>query len=117
MKGRKGKAMGGMDEADEDLKTKPEERVKAKEEGEAEEKNAGGPVAKRKTGGPVAAKARKRGGRTELKVGGAAPMASAARKPRKSGGRSYSDSNPFTSASGPGKKPPGHSTEFVEEGG
>jgi hypothetical protein len=99
MKGRKKREAGGVNEAAEDLKSKPEARTDAKKiDSEAEEMKKGG-RAKRKEGG---------------KVDGMKAMHHAGRKPRKSGGRATSDANPFTSARS-GKMPPGHKTEAVSE--
>jgi hypothetical protein len=98
MKGRKHRETGGTNEAEEDEKTKPEARTDAKKiDAEAEELKKGGRAK------------RKRGGKTEVgKVEGHEPMHHAGRKPRKSGGRSTSDANPFTSArkgeDAPGRK-------------
>lgn len=102
MKGhRKHRETGGANEAEEDLKSKPQNRSYTgdKEEGvanEAEERKAGG-RAKRKHGGKLVGK-----------VEGEKGMSHAGRKPRKSGGRTGSDSNPFTSArsgtDAPGRK-------------
>ncbi len=90
MKGRKYRATGGVNEAEEDLDDKPEPRTNAKKiDEEAEERKHGGRTK------------RKHGGKTEVgKVHGEKPMHHAGRKPRKSGGRasSGSDSQPFTSA-------------------
>lgn len=96
MKGRKARGTGGSNEAEEDVKDKPEARTNAKEvDSEAEEMRKGG-RAKRKHGG-------KSVGKVE---GEKAPM-HAGRKPRKAGGRtSGSDGNPFTSAR-KGKDAPG----------
>ena len=105
MKGRKGKATGGENEADEDLKSKPEPRTNAKEiDGEAEEKKRGGRAKKARGGhaegfGPEDQK-------TAMKVGGAAAKHHAGRMPRKNGGRTGSDGNPFTTAN-KGKPPTG----------
>ena len=83
-------AGGGVDEAAMDLKQKPERRNNApKIYGEAE-----------------AMQAKKHGG----KVKGEKAMAHAGRKPRKSGGRAGSESNPFTSALH-GTPPKGHKVE------
>jgi hypothetical protein len=102
MKGRKHKATGGVNEAEEDLKDKPEARTNAKKiDAEAEEMKKGG-RAKRKFGG-----------KTEMKAEGEKAKMHAGRKPRKDGGRTGSDSNPFTSAR-KGKSPPGHTTEMSE---
>ena len=96
MKGRKGRGTGGVNEAEEDEKTKPEARTNAKEiDEEAEERKKGG-RAKRKHGGKMIGK-----------VEGEKAMHHAGRKPRKAGGRtSGSDGNPFTSAR-KGKDAPG----------
>lgn len=108
-KGRHHKSTGGVNEAEMDLKTKPEARTNAsKIDHEAEERKHGG-RAKRKHGG--------RAPHNDMKVHGAHTHHHAGRKPRKSGGRATSDSNPFTSAAGPGKRPGDHKTEFVDEGG
>lgn len=95
MKGRKSRSTGGVNEAAEDLRTRPERRNNAdKIFSEAEE--------------------RKSGGRTKRKSGGLVPgekgMCNAGRKPRKSGGRT-SDANPFTSAA-KGSAPKGHKVDM-----
>lgn len=102
MKGRKHhKATGGANEAEEDVKDKPEERDNAKKiYAEAEEKKHGG----------RARKHRMHGG----KIHGEHAKHHAGRKPRKGGGRTGSDTSPFTSARH-GKNPPGHSTEPASE--
>jgi len=98
MKGRKHRESGGVNEAEADEKTKPEERTDAKKiDSEAEELKKGGRAK------------RKRGGKTEVgKVEGHEGMHHAGRKPRKSGGKATSDANPFTSArkgeDAPGRK-------------
>ena len=95
MKGRKHKATGGVNEAEEDVKDKPEPRTDAKKiDSEAEEMKKGG-RAKRAHGGKMVGK-----------VHGEKGAMHAGRKPRKSGGRTGSDSNPFTSAR-KGKDAPG----------
>ncbi len=96
MKGRKSKATGGVNEAEEDVKDKPEARTNAKEiDSEAEEMKKGG-RAKRKHGGKMVGK-----------VEGEKSHMHAGRKPRKAGGRTGgSDGNPFTSAR-KGKDAPG----------
>lgn len=96
MKGRKGRGTGGVNEAEEDVKDKPEARTNAKEiDEEAEERKKGG-RAKRKHGGKMIGK-----------VEGEKATHHAGRKPRKAGGRtSGSDGNPFTSAR-KGKDAPG----------
>lgn len=103
--GRRSRATGGTDEAEEDLKTKPPKRsntgTSAPDSGtEAEEMKKGG-RAKRKSGG-----------KTEVgHIEGKKEPMHAGRKPRKSGGRA--DSNPFTSAK-TGKDAPGR--KMMEEG-
>ena len=100
MKGRnKHRATGGMNTAAEDLKTKPDARNHApKVFAEAEERKAGG-RAKRKSGGLVP---------------GEAAACNAGRKPRKSGGRTGSDTNPFTSARA-GTPPKSHKVDMEME--
>ena len=99
--GRRSRATGGTDEAEEDVKDKPERRNNApKIEGAAEEMKKGG-RAKRKSGG-----------KTEVgKIEGGKAAMHAGRKPRKSGGRA--DSSPFTSAKS-GTNAPGR--KLMEEG-
>jgi hypothetical protein len=95
MKGRKHRGTGGVNDAEADVKDKPEDRnAPNKVASEAEEMKKGG-RAKRKFGG-----------KTEMKASGEKAMARADRKPRKAGGRTGSDSNPFTSAKS-GKVPAG----------
>src|ERR1700749_2027753 len=104
MKGRKHKATGGANEADEDLKDKPEARTNAKKiDDEAEERKSGG-RAKRKHGGKMVGH-----------IEGSKGVMHAGRKPRKSGGRTGSDTNPFTSARS-GKDAPGRSLMKGEAG-
>jgi hypothetical protein len=105
MKGRKHRETGGANEAEEDLKTKPEARTNAtKEDAEAEEMKKGG-RAKRKHGGKMVGK-----------VEGEKGHMHAGRKPRKSGGRTGgSDGNPFTSAR-KGKDAPGRELMKGEAG-
>lgn len=106
MKGRKkhkaeGGGTGGADEADQDIKDKPESRtVPSGPSKEAEEMKKGGRTKKRA-----------RGGKTVGVVEGPEPPAHAGRKPRKGGGRatSGSEAHPFTSAN-KGKDPKGHKT-------
>ena len=84
MKGhRKHRETGGANEAEEDVKDKPEARTDAKKiDAEAEEMKKGG-RAKRKRGGRTGF-----GGENEpTKVDGAKGMMHAGRKPRKAGGR------------------------------
>jgi hypothetical protein len=95
MKGRKHRETGGANEAEEDVKEKPEARTEAKKiDSEAEEMKKGGRAK------------RARGGKMVGKVEGEHAMHHAGRKPRKSGGRASSDANPFTSAR-TGKDAPG----------
>jgi len=105
-------AGGGVDEAAMDLKQNPEERNNAKKIfGEAEAKKRGGRAA-RKHGGHVHHEAGKHLGHAKHvgHVHGEHHMAHAGRKPRKSGGRAGSESNPFTSALH-GTPPKGHKVE------
>jgi hypothetical protein len=97
--GRKSRSTGGVNEDEEDLKTKPEARTNAKKiDDEAEEMKKGG-RAKRKSGG-----------KTEVgKIDGDKAKMHAGRKPRKSGGRTGSEASPFTGAN-KGKEPAGHKT-------
>jgi len=95
--GRKHRETGGENAAEEDLKDKPEARTNAKKiDAEAEEMKKGGRAKKA------------RGGKMVGKVEGEKGEMHAGRKPRKSGGRAYSDDNPFTSArrgnDAPGRK-------------
>lgn len=95
--GRKHRETGGVNEAEEDVKTKPEARTDAKKiDSEAEEMKKGGRAK------------RKHGGKAEMKVSGEKGAMHAGRKPRKSGGRAGSDSSPFTSSHS-GKQPSGRS--------
>jgi len=95
MKGRKSRGTGGANEAEEDVKDKPEPRINAKEiDSEAEEMKKGGRAKKA------------RGGKMVGHIDGAKSHMHAGRKPRKSGGRAGSDANPFTSAR-KGKDAPG----------
>ena len=103
MKGHKGsmrktRNTGGVNEAEMDLKTKPESRTNAKKiDAEAEE--------------------RKHGGRTKKNVGmvhGDKAGSHAGRKPRKSGGRASAESNPFSSAR-KGTPPKGRGIEMEYE--
>ena len=95
MKGRKHRETGGVNEAARDLETKPEARTNASKI-------------------DAAAQERKRGGRAKHvgQVSGDMAKFNAGRKPRKNGGRTGSDSNPFTSARH-GTPPKGHSVENV----
>lgn len=98
MKGRTCRGTGGVNEAEADVKDKPEDRTNAKKiASEAEEMKKGG-RAKRKHGGKMVGK-----------VEGEKSTHHAGRSPRKSGGRTGgSDSHPFTSARS-GKNPSGRS--------
>lgn len=100
MKGKRAhKNTGGTDDAAEDLKDTPGERTPksaAKPESEAEEKKHGGRAKRR------------HGGKAEMHVDGHKGAGHMGRKPRKSGGRTGSDSNPLTSSHS-GKQPPGRS--------
>ena len=116
MKGRKERSTGGRDDAAEDVKDKPEMRVNAtKEKAEAEERKKGGKVEHAKDcrchecmGGRAK---RKRGGHVHHErmeelahahhvgpVRGEHAKSHAGRKPRKEGGRTGSDTHPFSSA-------------------
>jgi hypothetical protein len=101
MKGRKGKGTGGVNEAEDDIKDKPKDRTEPSKPAEAAEELKKGGRAKKATGGAAVPKliGRAEGGRT---------TARADRMPRKSGGRTGSDSSPLTSAHS-GKNPPGRS--------
>lgn len=105
MKGKRGhKNTGGANDAEEDLKSKPEARTNAsKIDSEAEEMKKGG-RAKRKSGG-----------KTEMKVEGEKAKMHAGRKPRKNGGRTGSDGMPFSSARH-GKNPSGRTEMDLSEG-
>jgi hypothetical protein len=96
MKGKRGhKNTGGANEAEDDLKSKPEARTNAKKiDDEAEEMKKGGRAK------------RKHGGKTEMKAEGEKAKMHAGRKPRKNGGRTGSDGSPFSSARH-GKNPSG----------
>lgn len=100
MKGRKHRDAGGVNEAKEDLSKKPENRNPPNNVAkEAEEMKKGGRAK------------RARGGKS---VEGEKAMHHAGRKPRKNGGRTGSDSSPFTSARN-GKEPMGHKTQAASE--
>jgi hypothetical protein len=95
MKGRKHKSTGGENDAAEDEKDTPKDRTEPSGPAkEAEEKKRGGRAK------------RAHGGKSEMKVEGHKGMMHAGRKPRKSGGRTGSDSRPLTSSHS-GKNPPG----------
>jgi hypothetical protein len=95
--GRKHRESGGENEAEEDIKEKPEARTNAKKiDDEAEELKKGGRAKKA------------RGGKMVGKVEGEKGAMHAGRKPRKSGGRTGSEAQPFTGArrgtDAPGRK-------------
>lgn len=113
MKGRKHREAGGVNDAEEDLKTHPEARTNAKKiDDEAEARKHGGRRHERATGGKVhgnehhhescrchkcmggEAKKRREGGKVE----GEHERARADRKPRKSGGSANATEHPFSSA-------------------
>lgn len=110
MKGRKHREAGGVNQAADDLKDKPEARTDAKKiDSEAEEMKKGGRAKRR------------HGGKTEMHVEGEHKKAHAGKK-RATGGRAAfargggtSDANPFTSARS-GKEPPGRSVMKGKEG-
>lgn len=117
MKGREKRATGGRDDAEADVKDKPEMRVNAtKEKAEAQERKAGGRAeghdkdckCERCMGGRAK---RKRGGIVHHEnmdhmkhakhlgpVRGEVARPRGDRKPRASGGKTGSDSHPFSSA-------------------
>lgn len=132
---------GGVNDAEEDVKSKPEARTNAKNiDDEAEEKKRGG-RARRKSGGGVkhhhvdgdgklvhkkakehsmhtaARSERKRGGKLEgkkhVEMHGEHEKHRADRKPRKDGGRTGSNEHPFSSARH-GEKPPGRTEMDLE---
>lgn len=112
MKSRKHRDTGGANDAEMDLKEKNMEYTKdSNVNREAVEKKAGG-RAKRAHGG------KSDGGMPEKKmvgnVSGPYPKPNAGRKPRKQGGGTYSDSNPFTSAR-KGTPAPGRKLEMEME--
>lgn len=130
---------GGVNEAAEDIRDKPEARVNAKKiNAEAEERKRGGKVEGKKHGAehhhPECKCHKCGGGRVERKRGGhvhhekmehmkhakhVGPVEGhqskhhAGRMPRKSGGRTGSDSHPFSSARA-GSPPPGHKVEDMD---
>jgi hypothetical protein len=89
MKGHKGhrkhRETGGVNEAEMDLKDHPQRYNQSKVEDEAEERKHGG-------------RTKKHAKHAAMKVHGKHAAHHAGRKPRKSGGRTSSDSHPFTSA-------------------
>jgi hypothetical protein len=101
MKGRKGRSTGGVDAAEEDIKTKAENRSYT---GDPKDPSPAKEAEELKKGGRAK---RKHGGKMIGKVEGEKGAHHAGRKPRKAGGRtSGSDGNPFTSAR-KGKDAPG----------
>jgi hypothetical protein len=109
MKGRKHREAGGVNDAEEDLKTHPEARTNAKKiDDEAEERKAGGRTARKHggevhhsrcrchkcMGGEAKMEHKKEGG----KVDGEHEKKRADRKPRKSGGSANATEHPFSSA-------------------
>lgn len=102
---------GGENLAEKDEKENPKDRSANDEIGkEAEERKSGG-RAKKATGGRAA---RKHGGKMVEMKGEKAKM-HAGRMPRKSGGRTGSDSSPFSSAR-KGTAPPGRKIEMESDG-
>jgi hypothetical protein len=102
MKGRKKREAGGVNEAEADVKDKPEARTNAKKiDSEAEEMKKGGRAKKA------------RGGKMEHKVEGEKAKMHAGRKPRKNGGRTGSDGSPFSSAR-KGTEPSSHKSELMD---
>lgn len=98
MKGKKHhkhRETGGRNDAEEDLKTKPEARTNAKNIDEQAEAKFEPEGEERKHGGRAK---RKHGGKMVGKVEGEHAKHHMGHKPRKSGGRATSDMNPFTSA-------------------
>jgi len=107
--GRKSRATGGADEAEEDLKTKAENRSYT---GDPKDPSPAKEAEELKKGG----RAKKaRGGKSVGKVEGEKHEMHAGRKPRKAGGRASSDANPFTSAR-KGSDPPGRKVMKGEVG-
>ena len=107
--GRKHRETGGVNDAEADAKDKPEARTNAKEiDAEAEEMKKGGRAKKKRAHGGKAGFGPEKHGSDEPKVAGERPHNHAGRKPRKSGGKTGSDSHPFTSAlkgeDAPGRK-------------
>lgn len=125
---RKARSTGGVLDAEEDVKTRPEARTNAKKiDEEAEERKRGGRAHGGKRHGAelhhkscgchkcMGGRAeRKHGGRMEEKkhveVHGEHGHHRADRKPRKSGGRTGADAMPFSSARH-GSQPADHKTE------
>jgi hypothetical protein len=106
MKGRKHKNTGGVNEAEEDVKTKAENRSYT---GDPKDPSPVKEAEELKKGGRAK---RKFGGKSEMKVEGGEAEKHAGRKPRASGGRS--DMNPFTSAH-KGTNPKGRSEMMESE--
>jgi hypothetical protein len=98
MKGRKSRATGGTDDFKEEKK--PKDRTADDDVGKEAEESG-----EMKKGGRAK---KKRGGKMEMKVEGGKKGHHAGRMPRKSGGRTGSDSMPFSSARS-GTEPAGRS--------
>jgi len=96
MKGRKHRSTGGDNEAEADIKSKPADRSSPNNVADEAEKLKKGGRAKRAHGGKIDAG----------KVHGEHMKMHAGRKPRKSGGKTGSDTSPLTSAHS-GKAAPG----------
>lgn len=95
----------GDDEWEEDEKDKPTRYDNAPKIEDASEERKHGGKAKKKRGGVIKKNV---GG-----IAGASSAPSAARMPRKSGGRSGSDGNPFSSARA-GTAPKGHKCKDID---
>lgn len=91
------RSTGGANEAEQDVKDKPEEYNHSKVEAEAEERKRGGRT-KRRHGGHVEKK--------HVAMHGEHEKHRLDRKPRKNGGRTGADKSPFSSARH-GTLPPG----------
>jgi hypothetical protein len=102
MKGRKKREAGGVNEAEADLKSKTPDRSSPNNVAkEADEMKKGGRAK------------RKHGGKMEHKVEGEKMKMHAGRKPRKNGGRTGSDTSPFSSAR-KGTEPSGHKSDMMD---
>lgn len=97
MKARHRRSTGGVNQAAEDLKDKPQRYNQSRVEDEAEERKRGGRAKKKYAG----------------KVEGAECKPRADRKPRKDGGRTGADKTPFSSAR-KGTPPAGHKVEDMD---
>lgn len=114
--GHKRRSTGGVNDAEEDLRDKPEARTNAVNiDREAEEKRKGG-RAKRARGGHVHHEKMEhmKHAKHVGPVHGEHAKHHAGRKPRKDGGRSGSDSMPFSSAR-KGEAPKGRTEEMEFE--